>query len=1196
MAILNILGILFPSDTSITTEMLQEASQTGVNQLYRACGETGMFYKPGVLASSNDEDKLLPEVSIVGGAYRVSISAGKGVCTAGYIIENLSTVIESYGWGDINTIINTTPYLFAVYGTETTNTIQSISVLSGTTTDVSTEQIQDDFDTMFYWSASSTLPVSGDAILIGKLGAGYVFDYSYENRNIALLNVLFTDEVANPSSEIMPSVEALHSMYEFLACRGRDTRSIYNPFGLTDVDISDLGNLVSSLIEIPGIPARSFTSTNGDYLEITQNAVSGNCIDVAAGTFVDADGKFVDVDAITTIAIPSTTTWYYVYAQYVDATTTGSDHLLKSYEVTTSLGSDPAPVSPKYILGMVRCYLSGPNYIMEISDLRTLLSCRLASAEAPSVPYNLVLTTGSVKTDVTNWNYDLMATFNQQMYDNVYIRATWNHALTGDVAYFSVRAVPVDADTGDEIEEGAMVGMFNQIPPRLNSAPWSPSMSYTFYNVIPGIRYNVYVWAVGHAPAYEKSDTISDDIVAGFGEQLGPPSGLTLTEVYTTSYEATPSTDAAIHRDYKGIKATWGVPAGVPTNAVLNYEISIQFGSNVYGYNGTQKEFFYSATEEGTYYVTVRAFDNGGYGGEYASASINFGDETVPYWTAGDNLALSTGVDKTWIPVGEQGNYSRAYSEVSAHITAVWSPATDAKSGVSFYEMAFGPVADPSPSYPSEMVAADKIQFSTYAYLTADEYHPSSISKTFTGLRIGVRYGLKVRAIDACGNKGAWSGWEMIVAGGAPVTVPTIVTFEAQGINGGNFLTWTPSTSSVSRFEIFGKVNGTPSIPEDLIARVDGAIREYYHATPTLTSTANVSGNITSAYVSGATWAYKIRAVDEVTEYVGTISSVVEATPIVMDAVSVAAFAAEVVAARGITASLDARMTAAMTPAGVLNQTVAANQEVIDGRGGYGSIGERMNALGSAGVGWQDVRIVAKTGGHYATIAAAINSLSDGVPSVILIAPGTYIEGDVTVPAAKIFGLVGLGSGVRIMTSKFIQDGTDDVGLLVVRNLLFWFPSVVSDPVIQLTSKGSYAGVLIDNVDFYYTWVEITSNCNAAFQNVRFNSPGCSAIKYTDITNPCNLVIKNCHINAAIGVDLKTSVTGTKILASGNVFVGAKSISGVVGNTGYVTSYTTHNTWQTAPDNVTDEDGSVDTNTVLTVDADLMEVFEYRIP
>lgn len=93
----------------------------------------------------------------------------------------------------------------------------------------------------------------------------------------------------------------------------------------------------------------------------------------------------------------------------------------------------------------------------------------------------------------------------------------------------------------------------------------------------------------------------------------------------------------------------------------------------------------------------------------------------------------------------------------------------------------------------------------------------------------------------------------------------------------------------------------------------------------------------------------------------------------------------------------------------VIEIYIPIKDEVMDARVGHPSLGERITSILSAGVDWQNVRIIAKDGGQYKTLQAGIDSFGDNTQMTLLTMHGTYIE-DLTVPAGKTVAIVGLNA------------------------------------------------------------------------------------------------------------------------------------------------------------------------------------------
>jgi hypothetical protein len=87
---------------------------------------------------------------------------------------------------------------------------------------------------------------------------------------------------------------------------------------------------------------------------------------------------------------------------------------------------------------------------------------------------------------------------------------------------------------------------------------------------------------------------------------------------------------------------------------------------------------------------------------------------------------------------------------------------------------------------------------------------------------------------------------------------------------------------------------------------------------------------------------------------------------------------------------------------------VAIQDKFLENALGYSSVGAAIQAITRGQVAWGYVRIVAKSGGHFASIQAAINDITElNKYYVIYVMPGKYTE-DVSI-GNKLIGIVGIG-------------------------------------------------------------------------------------------------------------------------------------------------------------------------------------------
>ena len=143
----------------------------------------------------------------------------------------------------------------------------------------------------------------------------------------------------------------------------------------------------------------------------------------------------------------------------------------------------------------------------------------------------------------------------------------------------------------------------------------------------------------------------------------------------------------------------------------------------------------------------------------------------------------------------------------------------------------------------------------------------------------------------------------------------------------------------------------------------------------------------------------KMRCVDKAGRHCTTPLSLTATQSILYDD-SVKNVVEDVADARGSQPSLTARLALALNDDGSLKSQADAITEVVTARTGYSSLKEAMSALSAGNVLWENVRLVAKSGGQYATIAAAVASLTSG-PALVIVISGVYAE-DVDVAGKEV--------------------------------------------------------------------------------------------------------------------------------------------------------------------------------------------------
>jgi len=211
----------------------------------------------------------------------------------------------------------------------------------------------------------------------------------------------------------------------------------------------------------------------------------------------------------------------------------------------------------------------------------------------------------------------------------------------------------------------------------------------------------------------------------------------------------------------------------------------------------------------------------------------------------------------------------------------------------------------------------------------------------------------------------------------------------------------------------------------------------------------------------------------------------------------------------------------------------ARMEEVALARGGYSTLSARLEALNKAAVDWRYVRIVAKSGGHYTSIQAAIDAIPETDKYyIIFIMPGKYTENiDCGV---KLIGLVGIG---KVLIEGKINGG---IGLFLVDNCR-----------IKVTANSNYAVYR----EYSSKKLLLRDNCIDA-TNI---NPA------TDIISVyCDLIVRNCIIKTTvdtvgIGGFAQIGRPINFFIANNNIEVGSTCIE----TTGPVTSTIQNNLLKT---------------------------------
>jgi len=140
--------------------------------------------------------------------------------------------------------------------------------------------------------------------------------------------------------------------------------------------------------------------------------------------------------------------------------------------------------------------------------------------------------------------------------------------------------------------------------------------------------------------------------------------------------------------------------------------------------------------------------------------------------------------------------------------------------------------------------------------------------------------------------------------------------------------------------------------------------------------------------------------------------------------------------------------------------------EITDARLGYNTLGSRISAILAGNIDWKYVRVVAKSGGQYETIQAAVNSVVTNDPHIILVMPGEY-DDKVLIDSEHLnIGIIGFGPKTIIGPSKG-QILCPDGKLFCLQDFrIECDSSVVTDYIIDISTSRVLATdiIYVDNL------------------------------------------------------------------------------------------------------------------------------------
>ena len=273
--------------------------------------------------------------------------------------------------------------------------------------------------------------------------------------------------------------------------------------------------------------------------------------------------------------------------------------------------------------------------------------------------------------------------------------------------------------------------------------------------------------------------------------------------------------------------------------------------------------------------------------------------------------------------------------------------------------------------------------------------------------------------------------------------------------------------------------------------------------------------------------------------------------------------AAELVTARGDSASLAARLGSVST----------LEDEVTSARLTYSSVSQAIQAVSRSGVLWGNVRIVAKTGGQYTTIQAAVTSVTGTDPCVILIMPGTYAE-DVDV-TDKVVDFVGLG---KVVVEGHLHTSGDFMYVSLIENIRFINASPTeADPLLTLSGEN---GCHVRHCQFVYAGladaVATTGNGKVFDACIFWGEPqGSSALlSVGHVGDAVDVVVKYCRFSTSASTKPCIKVVQTDKVCSLRLFHSTlKTVTSAAvvgsGTKADLILYHGHNAYNVAPDSGT---------------------------
>jgi len=383
------------------------------------------------------------------------------------------------------------------------------------------------------------------------------------------------------------------------------------------------------------------------------------------------------------------------------------------------------------------------------------------------------------------------------------------------------------------------------------------------------------------------------------------------------------------------------------------------------------------------------------------------GDTTPP--TDPANLTLTSGImGDTGVPVYADNYVARA--ERLAWLKAAWDASVDYGSGLAGYEIFLIPLSK------ADVEQLDKREDRKVRYSASDP----RTDITFQNLTPGVKYRIKIRAVDKAGNLSAFDSAD-IIAGGAKQIPDTcadlldgnpVITADDDGIR----ISWAIKSEYVDKIcgiEICYTDDGTtPDFANKNHRRI-------FSDRNICVLPAKMSSDDVTVTVKA-----KMRGVD-VTGQHCTTPKTLDDTPAKKYPADLAAVITDYksIIDPGDFPTLKDFISKAINLAdGRLKGITEVESYMAELSGDFPTPGARLQAVLQGKIDWKYVRIIAKEGGHYASLSSMIGDLPEDKknPYTALMCPGVFNEGEIDL-TGKQFSLNILGLQNVVIKGNIIR-------------------------------------------------------------------------------------------------------------------------------------------------------------------------------